>query len=283
MTYERPTSLQHALEIRARAPLTVLAGGTDLYPSHAERPLIAPILDISAVAGLRGVSSTPDGWRIGALTTWSDLVRQPTASWLNALVQAACEVGGIQIQNQGTLGGNLCNASPAADGVVALAALRAEVELHSLRGVRRLAIAEFVTGVRRTALAPDELLTAVWVPMASARGRSCFKKLGHRRYLVISIAMVTVALDFDDQDRITSCGIAVGACSPSVRRLESLEQALLGMRRASLRKALDGLLTNSEHFAALSPIDDVRGSAVYRRQAAIELVRRASHEVIDAE
>ena len=127
-------------------------------------------------------------------------------------------MGGIQIQNRGTVGGNLCNDSPAADGIPPLLALDARVELTSSRGRRTLAVDEFVIGNRRTALAPDELLTAVEVPVHSANAVSCFLKLGHRRYLVISIAMVAVVLDFDANDRIRYCGIAVGACSAAARR-----------------------------------------------------------------
>ncbi|MEI7447487.1 MAG: FAD binding domain-containing protein, partial [Burkholderiales bacterium] len=186
----RPIDLGTALERLAAGRPIVVAGGTDVYPAHVGRPLAAPLLDLSRVAGLRGIEVRDDHWRIGALTTWTDIVRAALPPALDALVQAAVEVGGPQVQNRGTVGGNLCNASPAADGVPALLALGAGVELASVRGRRTLPLEAFVLGPRRTALAVDELLTAVTVPRGTAARRSRFLKLGHRRYLVISIAMV---------------------------------------------------------------------------------------------
>lgn len=297
MTYERPTELDRALELRASGGFTILAGGTDFYPARVAKPLAEAVLDISALAGLRGMTQPTEagaagsavdglardvGWRIGALTTWTDLVRQARAPELKALVGAAREVGGLQIQNQGTVGGNLCNASPAADGVPALAALDAQVELRSRRGQRRLSVQEFVRGNRLTALADDELLTAVLLPRFSARARSQFSKIGHRKYLVISIASVAVCVDFDQHDRLSRCGIAVGSCAPSVRRLSAIETGLLAKPRAELLDRLDALLASPDALKPLSPIDDVRGSAQYRLAAVGELVRRLFQELIHA-
>src|SRR5690606_31422727 len=138
------------------------------------------LLDLSGLRALRGIDGRAADWRSGALTTLSDLARAPLDPSLAALQQAAREVGGVQIQNQATIGGNLCNASPAADGVPALLALDARVELSSVRGVRTLPLSGFVLGNRRTAIAPDELLTTVIVPRRSPRALSRFLKLGHR-------------------------------------------------------------------------------------------------------
>ncbi|MCL4185287.1 MAG: FAD binding domain-containing protein [Burkholderiaceae bacterium] len=282
--YERPAELDAALRRLAQGGWTPLAGGTDFYPARVGRPLRESLLDLSALQALRGVAERDDdgapAWRIGALTTWSDVARAPLDPALTALQQAAREVGGVQIQNQATVGGNLCNASPAADGVPALLALDAEVELASVRGCRRLPLAGFVLGNRRTALAPDELLVAVIVPRRSPRARSRFLKLGHRRYLVISIAMAAVAVDFDDHDRLSHCAVAIGACSAAALRLPALERAMLSAPRAQLSRRFEAL--DAAVFAPLAPIDDVRGSAAYRREVAVELVRRVFAEFAGA-
>jgi N-methylhydantoinase B len=202
----------------------------------------------------------------------------PLPPGLEALVQAALEVGGRQIQNQGTLGGNLCNASPAADGVPVLLALDAQVELRSRAGSRRMSLAEFVLGNRRTALAPGELLVAIYLPLGSPCARSQFLKLGHRRYLVISIAMVAVSVDADAQNRLARCAVAVGACSAAAKRLPRLEERLLGLPPSQAAGAAASALASGDAaalLAPLSPIDDVRGTAGYRREAVRELIGRA--------
>ena len=277
--YERAADLDSALRRLAEGGWTPLAGGTDFYPARVGRPARESLLDLGGLRALRGIAPDADAaWRIGALTTWSDLARAPRDPGLGALPQAAREVGGIQIQNQATIGGNLCNASPAADGVPALLALDAQVELASVRGVRTMPLAAFVLGNRRTAIAADELLTAVIVPRRSARAVSRFLKLGHRRYLVISIAAVAAALDFDVDDRVVQCGVAVGACSAAAVRLPAVESALASAPRAQLGERFDALDAASA-FAPLAPIDDVRGTAAYRREAAAELVRRVLAEI----
>ncbi len=287
-----PSRLEEALAWVAQAACLPLAGGTDIYPARVGRVIERPLLDLSRLEALRGVAEWVDAeggrWlRIGALETWSALRRAALPVGCEALAQAAAEVGGVQIQNQGTIGGNLCNASPAADGVPVLLALDAQVELCSLRGTRRLPLEQFVLGNRKTALAADELLTAIHLPLGSARARSQFLKLGHRRYLVISIAMVAVRLDFDAQDRVSSCAIAIGACSAVAQRQPALERLLLDRPRSQLESLIDAALSAAagasappSQLSGLSPLDDVRGSAAYRLEVAGELVRRALLEVV---
>src|SRR6202035_3905975 len=125
--------------------------------------------------------------RIGGLTTWTEIVRTPMPRCFDALKSAAREIGGIQIQNRGTVAGNLCNASPAADSVPPLLALDAEVELVSAAGPRRMPLAEFIVGNRKTARQPNEILSQILVPRTVENAASTFLKLGARRYLVISI------------------------------------------------------------------------------------------------
>jgi CO/xanthine dehydrogenase FAD-binding subunit len=266
--YLRPTGLDEALQALTRSRI-VLAGGTDFYPARVGRAIDEDVLDITAIAALRGISSSAQGWRLGATTTWSELLDTPLPPLFDGLKQAAREVGGRQIQNAGTLAGNLCNASPAADGVPPLLALDADVELAGPAGSRRLPLAAFITGNRRTVLAPGELMVAIHVRKPRHEARSAFYKLGARRYLVISIAMAAATLEID-AGRVASARVAVGACSAVAQRLPLLEAALAG---AALDQRL-GSRVETAHLEPLKPIDDVRGSAAYRRDAAITVLRR---------
>jgi CO/xanthine dehydrogenase FAD-binding subunit len=225
---------------------------------------------LTALASLKGISRTDEGWRIGATTTWSELIEAPLPRMFDALKLAAREVGGLQIQNAGTVAGNLCNASPAADGVPALLALDATVELASRSARRSVPLAQFITGPRTTVRAPDEIVTAILVPAPRHEARSDFLKLGARKYLVISIGMVAVVLEIESR-AIRAARIAVGSCSPVARRLGELERELEGEK---LDRNI-GRLVRPEHFQALEPIDDVRASAEYRLHAALVLVRRS--------
>jgi CO/xanthine dehydrogenase FAD-binding subunit len=267
--YLRPTSQSEALAALAQGTLTVLAGGTDYYPSRVGKALADDILDISAIAVLRGISDQGGHWRIGATTTWSEIATAELPPLFDGLKLAARQIGGVQIQNAGTLGGNLCNASPAADGVPPLLALDARVEVAGADGSRSMALADFIRGNRNTALRPGQLLTAVLVPKPAHAARSHFLKLGAREYLVVSIAMVAATLEIE-ADRVSAARIAVGACSPVAQRLPTAEAALIG-------KPCDaalGELLRAEHLAGLAPIDDVRASAAYRLDAALTMARR---------
>ncbi len=270
MTYVLPKTLAEALEIKAGQEMTVLAGGTDVFPAATSLGMPDNIMDISAISDLRGISDTDDQYRFGALTTWSDIANADLPAQFDCLKQAALEVGSIQIQNAGTIAGNLCNASPAADGVPPLLALNAQVELSSKDGVRVLPIQEFVLGNRRTALQPGELVSAVLVPKDLSGAVSHFIKLGSRKYLVISITMVAVIVEVDDQNKITQARISVGACSEVAMRIEALEQALIGCAASDAAASV-----KADYFSCLSPISDVRAKADYRRNAAVELVTRA--------
>jgi CO/xanthine dehydrogenase FAD-binding subunit len=264
--YARPTRLQDALTLRAQGGFDVLAGGTDFYPAHVETSPRGSVLDITALRALRGIAESAEHWRIGATTTWTEVLEARLPPLFDCLKLAAREIGGQQIQNAATVAGNLCNASPAADGVPALLALDAQVELASLSGTRRLALSEFVEAPRRTALRPDELLSAIVIPRPRHAAKSGFLKLGARKYLVISIAMVAAVIEHAD-GVIQAARVAAGACSPVARRLPALERALAGERPGSAP-------VRPEHLEPLSPIDDVRGSAAYRREAVLVLLRR---------
>ncbi len=275
-SYVRPTSLDEALTALAARPRVLLAGGTDIYPPRVGRPVDDDILDVTALPELRTITTSPDGIRIPALATWMDLVRHDLPPAFDGLKAAARAIGGVQIQHRGTIVGNLCNASPAADGLPNLIALDARVEISSTAGRRELAVDEFVVGNRRTARRADELVTAVLVPRPSETARSTFLKLGSRAYLVISIAMVAVVIDVGPDGLVATARIVVGACSEVPLRTVSAERRLIG-QRASPALASD---IDAADLADLSPIDDVRATAAYRRAAALTLVRRAVAEVL---
>jgi CO/xanthine dehydrogenase FAD-binding subunit len=267
--YYRPTQFEDALRHLARSPSTILAGGTDHYASRVGKPLSEPILDVTAIRGLREIAEFKDHWRIGASATWSDVLERPWPPVFDGLKLAAREIGGVQIQNSGTLAGNVCNASPAADGVPALLALEACVELASMGGTRVLPLEQFILGPRKTALRPDELVSAIIIPKPEFGARSHFVKLGARKYLVISIAMAGAVIEHS-AGVVFKARVAIGACSPVAMRLPALEEALRG--RPMNAKLPD--LVRAEHLAPLTAIDDVRASAAYRIDAALTLVKR---------
>ncbi len=273
--YVRARTLEEALEALARGPHVILAGGTDHFPARVGPRAPEAILDIGALDGLRGIRETDDAFELGATTTWTDVIEADLPRWFDALKQAAREVGGVQIQNRGTLAGNLCNASPAADGTPCLLAADAEIVLCSARGERRLPLSDFMTGYRTTARTPDELVTAIRLPKPEHAARSRFLKLGARHYLVISIAMVAVSLEADAEGRVAAARVAVGACSAVAQRLPALERDLVG---APLAPGLGGRVTPA-HLAGLAPIDDVRATATYRREAAGILIARALEDL----
>lgn len=270
--YLRPRTLDEALAIRAARDVAVIAGGTDIYPAHSARrawgePTHKDVLDITAIPGLRDIEATAEGWRIGCLVTWAALRAAPLPPIFDGLKAAAKEVGGVQVQNRGTLVGNLVTASPAGDGIPNLLALDARVEVVGGGGRRVVALAEFLTGYRATALRPDEIVTALHVPRLDG-ARGSFAKLGARRYLVISIAMAAGVIATDGAGRIAAARLALGACSAVAQRLPALEAALRGV---ALRDAAD--VPQVAHLASVAPIDDIRASAAYRRAAALTLLR----------
>ena len=268
--YFRPRTLEEAVHTLATYGGQILSGGTDFFPALGDRPASGPLVDVSKLAEIRGVSIETDYLRIGGLTTWTEVIRAPLPRCFDALKGAAREVGAVQIQNRGTVAGNLCNASPAADGVPPLLALDAEVELVSAAGTRRIPLEQFIVGNRKTMLHADEVLANVMVPRQIEGARSAFLKLGARRYLVISIAMVAAVVQSDAAGNVAEARVAVGACSVVARRLRSLEKDLIGQpARAGL-----GRCAQPEHLRDLTPIDDVRATAFYRRDAALTLVRQ---------
>jgi CO/xanthine dehydrogenase FAD-binding subunit len=276
--YFQPRTLAEAVHTLATHGGQILSGGTDFYPSLGDRAAPSDVVDISRVAEMQGVRLESDHVRIGGRATWTEIIRTPLPCCFDALKAAAREVGSVQIQNRGTVAGNLCNASPAADSVPPLLTLDAQIELISTAGTRRLPLSEFIVGNRKTLRGPDEVLSAVIVPRDLDDAPSAFLKLGARRYLVISIAMVAAVVKTDSSAKIIAARVAVGSCSVTARRLTDLERDLVGVTIARGWTAR----VSPDHLRPLSPIDDVRATAAYRNDAALTLVRRALEACVEA-
>ena len=256
----RPRSLDEALRLlRSFGPLVPLAGCTDVYVQlHFRTRTDTRFMDLWGLDELRGVSALGDGLRIGALATYTELVASPLVRQrLPMLAAAAREIGGAQIQNRGTLGGNLANASPAGDTLPVLLVADATVVLRSAGAERRVGAREFFVGYRKTGLRPDELIVAVEVPAVA--GRQWFRKVGTRAAQAIS-KIVAAGVRGDGTARL-----AMGSVAATPVRLPSVEQTLA---RGDLDAVPDALARDIE------PIDDVRSTAEYRRRVAGNLVRR---------
>ena len=278
--YLRPRSLAEALDALAGAdPLTrIVAGGTDVMVelSRGTKPA-RRLIDVTVLEDeLRFCRVTPARIDIGALTTHNDVLAAPA---LRAdalpLVQACLEVGAPAIRTRGTIAGNVVTASPANDTIAALVALGAEIELVSRNGLRTLAIEDFCTGFRTTALAPGELVRAIGIPRLGAR-RGIFLKLGLRRAQAIAVINVAAVVTFEGS-RVADARIALGCVGPTIVRAGDAERALRGtnLDRAACADAA------ARAAAAIAPIDDVRGSADYRREAVAALVERALTALAD--
>jgi carbon-monoxide dehydrogenase small subunit/xanthine dehydrogenase small subunit len=276
--YLRPRSLEEALEILAQrgAEARPLAGGTDILVQAKDgRPDRASLVDLTAVPELKGIEDRGEHVSIGAGVTHSEMVASELLKrWAPALPEACAVIGGPQIRNRGTLGGNLANASPAADCVPPLYAADAVVELVSIFARRELPIEEFFTGPRRSVLEPDELILAVRIPKR-AGVRAAFLRLGQRQAQAISKVSIAAALTFRD-GRPDWARVAFGAVAPTVIRARAAEQALLAGGPTGLRAAMDAAREE------VRPIADLRSTLDYRRAMAGVLLERAVRRLAEA-
>jgi xanthine dehydrogenase small subunit len=258
-----PRSLSDAYAILAeRGSIKIIAGGTDLMVLMNAHLLDAgEFLDIWRVDELRGIEDEGDALRIGALTTYTQLIKSELIQrHIPALVEASRTIGAVQIQNRGTLGGNIVNASPAGDSFPVLAAYDAEVEVGSARGTRRVAFNQFYTGYRRTVLEPDELVLAVHIPKLKEGERDFFWKVGTRRAQAISKTVMAVKAQTAGI-RIESISIGVGSVAPTVIRVPQTERLLCGAEITP--ELIDrARRTIGEEIA---PITDLRSTEYYRR------------------
>jgi xanthine dehydrogenase small subunit len=255
--YRRPDDLATALRLLADHPFTVMAGGTDLL---VKNELEAPILDITGLAELTEISATADSVRIGAGVTFTELLASDLVqTWCRPLSQAAAVVGGRQIQNQGTIGGNVANASPAADTLPVLAVLNAAVELRTVGARRLVPVEKFCTGPGRTDLQPGELITAIIIPKAPPESLAFFVKVGPRRAQAISIVSVALRARTDG-NRLRGVRVSYGAVSPVVTTDPEVATLL-----ESAPLTTDLVRAAASRSGAV-PIGDIRASATYRKR-----------------
>ncbi|MHB1432123.1 MAG: FAD binding domain-containing protein [Streptosporangiaceae bacterium] len=289
MEFLRPESLAEALAAKAAHPEAVpLAGGTDVMVElNFARRRPAALLDLTRVSELTGWHADGGTVRVGAGVTYAELTgeranggRTALGRLLPGLAMAARTVGSPQIRNRGTIGGNLGSASPAGDCHPVLLASGASVEAASVRGRRQVPIDDFFTGVKRNALAPDELITAVLVPAPGGQeqaGAEQFAKIGTRNAMVIAVAAFAIVID-PVRRRV---GTGIGSAAPTPVRAAAAERLLSGVLAGDGLWESRGPLSEPviAEFgravsAAASPIDDVRGTAGYRKQALAVLARR---------
>ncbi|MBI3963304.1 MAG: xanthine dehydrogenase family protein subunit M [Deinococcus sp.] len=258
-----PTTLQEAGRLLAQYPgITVLAGGTDLMVA-LNAHVISPtqVLDIWRLNELRGIERQGNHLVLGALTTYTQLIEsEPVQKHLPILVESARSVGASQIQNRGTVGGNIANASPAGDTLPIFAVCDAELELYSVRGQRRVPFNAFYLGYKKLAKEPDELITRVFVPIPSPGIRQFFRKVGTRRAQAISKVVMACLAQFQGK-LLQEIGIAVGSVAPTIIRAPRTEALLRGQQLAPelIQQARESIMQE------IKPISDVRSTAEYRR------------------
>lgn len=255
----RPKSLAEALTmLRDEAPLTPLAGGTDIYVSlQFGTARETRYLDLWRLSELRGIARADGKLRIGALATHTDIVRSlDIATVLPILQSAAREIGGSQIQNRGTLGGNIANGSPAGDTLPVLAVADADLVLASAAGERRVPFNAFYTGYRKSVLRPDELIRAIEIP--PVEGRQYFRKVGTRAAQAISKLVIAGIKGAPPR-------VAMGSVAATVLRLPRTEAALAAGDLGAAQAAL---------LQEITPIDDLRSTAQYRKRVAANLLAR---------
>lgn len=283
--FATPKGLDEALEILAeraalREKTVLLAGGTDWFVERHVAPpedewTLPLVVDVSRLEALRGISLAGDGHdgetlRIGGGATYLELRKDPRVAARCPLLPAmARDVGALQIQARGTLAGNLASGSPAGDGVCALAALDATLLLRSVRGARRVPLAAFYAGYRRSVLAPDELIEAIEIALPPEGSPFVWRKVGTRQAQAISkVALAAVAVV--ESGRTTRLGLGMASVAPTVALLPATRA--LGLSRP-LAEITDADVERAV-LADVSPIDDVRSTAAYRRHVAVRLVQR---------
>lgn len=274
-----PRTLAEAYQLLAQEQgrIKVLAGGTDLMVAlHAHTECPPAYLNVWPLAELRGITETNESVRIGALTTYTQLMRStPVQQHVPILAEAAGVIGARQIQNRGTLGGNIVNASPAGDTLPVLAVLEASLELGSARGTRLVPFNAFYTGYRRTVLATDELLLAVILPKRRPHEQQYFRKVGTRQAQAISKVVMALLLQQAQPGRVDFIRIAFGSVAPTVMRAP-LTEALLQNQIISPARIE---AAREQVRAEVQPISDVRSTAVYRRTIAGNILARALYEL----
>lgn len=275
LSYLRPTTVAEAVRLIAAGEARALAGGTDLVPQLREgRRHAARVVDLKHIPELGGVEQLggSGGWRIGAATSIGQLARDGAFAEAHpGLVEAACLIGSLQIQNRATLGGNLANAAPSADAVPLLVSLAAEADIVGPDGARSVAAARIPTAPGRTSLGPGEIVVAIRLPPMPARTAARYLRMTPRREMDIAIAGSGVAITLDEDGRIERARVTLASVAPVPLVSEGAEAQLLGEKPSVDAFRAAGAAAAKE----AEPISDTRGSADYRRELVAVLTRRA--------
>ncbi|MEE8354455.1 MAG: xanthine dehydrogenase family protein subunit M [Candidatus Bathyarchaeia archaeon] len=269
----RPASLGEALELMASLEsVKPIAGGTDLLPLMRDRAIaVDEIVDIQGLQELKGITIEDGGLRIGALTTLTEIMESPlVAEKAPVLREAVGHIGSVQTRNQGTLAGNLCNASPAADTPPALMVLGAQASIASTRGARKVPVEELFAGPKRNSLGKGELVTEIIIPELPPGSGAAFEKLGRRKGNTLAVVNAAAYIAMDGK-KCVDARIALGAIAATPIRLPAVEATYKG--RELTPEAIEE--SSRACYALVSPVDDVRASAEYRREMACVLVKRA--------
>jgi len=280
VNYFSPKNLNDALNHldNFEGNLKILAGGTDIIPAIRAAKLVLSdninILDIKSIENLNHITFDKKMLRIGAITTLSEIVESDIVRKnFSLLSDAINQIGSLQIRNWATIGGNLCNASPAADAAVPLLALDASLRLQSKEEDRVVPVSKFFIGPGKTALKPNELLTEILIPIQ--KGISVFIKLGRRNTFTLSVISVAVFVQINE-NIVNYISIALGAVAPIPLRAKNKERILIGkeLKKENIEEAVRTIKEE------VSPISDVRASSEYRKDMSGVLLRRALKEIL---
>lgn len=280
-----PGDLGSALDILGRPNTKPIAGGTDLMVEldRGDHHDVETLVDLTRIAGLDAIDSDGETVTIGPLVTHNQAVASPVLRRHGALLVQACwEIGSPQLRNRATIAGNIVTASPANDTLSALVALEAELTLRSATTERRVPISEFHRGVRKTVLAPGELLTKISFPVLDEGWRGIYLKLGLRSAQAISVVHLAAMCHLEpgpgeSAQRVTAARIALGSVAPTIVRVADAEAGLIG---TTLDEAAIGAAADAAQ-AAVSPIDDLRATADYRLDVIAEMTKRALRSIRD--
>jgi CO/xanthine dehydrogenase FAD-binding subunit len=272
--YLCPATVESAVADLDRDDARALAGGTDLVPQMREgRRHVTRVVDLKRIAELTGITGLVGGGvSIGAAASATAVSRHPVvAGSYPAIARSACLIGGVQVQNRATLGGNICNGAPSADAVPALLVHEARVVVASTKERREAPLEALLRGPGRTALGRGEMLAAVVLPPPPPRSAACYLRFTPRREMDIAVAGAAALVALDENGAIASARIVLASVAPTAIRARSAEAALLGERPS------DALFSEAGRLAAQDarPISDTRGSAEYRRRLVAVLVERA--------
>lgn len=274
-----PRTIEEASQMLAVPGRVAMAGCTNLYVDRYDgRELDKDIVTLHKLTELKNIVQKGDGWHIGSLCTFDQLEHTLANTSLQVLGQAASLVGGPQVRNRGTIGGNIVSASPSADSVPVLMALDAVVCLKSVDGTRQIAIRDFMAGVKKTTIKPNELLTEFIIP--EPKCQAFFQKVGTRNALAIAVCNMCVSMKVSEHV-IQNISIAIGSCAPTCVRAAATEEALIGKTMPETPeewKEIKTIITNTLP-QSISPIDDIRATRTYREKVAANITYKLVKEL----